>query len=154
MSGGGTGTHDIDPELGLFTELQCGSYTVMDVQYLEVQAKADSWKFRSALVVRATVISANHEGSVTIDAGLKCFATDGPRPAFANGVPVGAHYEYFGDEHGRVVFTGSNEQLNLGDVVNCVVPHCDPTINLHDIYHCVRGDMLVDIWPVDARGRH
>ncbi|MBT5238949.1 MAG: DSD1 family PLP-dependent enzyme [Rhodospirillaceae bacterium] len=154
ISGGGTGTHNIDTELDLFTELQAGSYTVMDVQYLAVQPKAESWSFRSALVIRATVVSANHEGSATIDAGLKCFATDGPRPGFASGVPVGAHYEYFGDEHGRVVFTGANEQLNLGDVVNCVVPHCDPTINLHDIYHCVRGDTLVDIWPVDARGRH
>jgi D-serine deaminase-like pyridoxal phosphate-dependent protein len=34
------------------------------------------------------------------------------------------------------------------------VPHCDPSVNLHDVYHCVRGDTLVDIWPIDARGRH
>jgi D-serine deaminase-like pyridoxal phosphate-dependent protein len=33
-----------------------------------------------------------------------------------------------------------------------VVPHCDPNVNLYDWYHCVRGDRLVDLWPVDARG--
>ena len=154
VTGGGTGTHDIDAKLDLFTELQVGSYTVMDVQYLDVEPQSDAWNFASALVVRATVVSANHDGSATIDAGLKCFATDGPVPNFAGGTPVGSEYQYFGDEHGRVVFEGANEKLDLGGTVDCVVPHCDPTINLHDVYHCVRGDMLVDIWPVDSRGRH
>jgi 3-hydroxy-D-aspartate aldolase len=41
---------------------------------------------------------------------------------------------------------------HLGSKIEFVTPHCDPTINLHDFYHCVRGDVLVDIWPVDARG--
>ena len=35
----------------------------------------------------------------------------------------------------------------------CVVPHCDPTVNLYDVYHAVRGDTLEAIWPVDARGK-
>ena len=43
--------------------------------------------------------------------------------------------------------------LKVGDVVRCVVPHCDPTVNLYDRYHCVRGDTLEAQWPVDARGR-
>ena len=42
--------------------------------------------------------------------------------------------------------------LKIGDTVEFVTPHCDPTINLYDRYHCVRGDTLVEIWPVDARG--
>ncbi len=100
------------------------------------------------------MVSANHDGHATIDAGLKCFATDGPLPDFAAGAPVGASYGYFGDEHGRIAFAQANERLALGDAVECIVPHCDPTINLYDVYNCVRGDTLVDIWPVDARGRH
>lgn len=154
VTGAGTGTHDIDAEMGLFTELQVGSYAVMDVEYLDVEPGGEAWRFEPALFVRARVVSANHVGSATIDAGLKCFATDGPKPTFAQGTPVGASYEYFGDEHGRVVFAGANERLLPGDAVECVVPHCDPTVNLYDVYHCVRGDTLVDIWPVDARGRH
>jgi len=70
----------------------------------------------------------------------------------AAGAPAGATYRYQGDEHGAVVFAEANQTLPLGAVVACVVPHCDPTVNLYDWYHCVRGDRLVDIWPVDARG--
>jgi 3-hydroxy-D-aspartate aldolase len=35
-----------------------------------------------------------------------------------------------------------------------VAPHCDPTVNLYDYYQCMRGDVLVEIWPVDARGKY
>ena len=41
----------------------------------------------------------------------------------------------------------------LGEAVEFLVPHCDPTINLYDRYHCVRGDRLVEVWPIDGRGR-
>ena len=155
VTGAGTGTHDIDTEIGLMTELQVGSYVVMDVEYLDVQARdGGDWRFEPALFVRSTVVSASHDGSATMDAGLKCFATDGPLPRFHTGVPIGAHYEHFGDEHGRIVFAGANERLAIGAALECIVPHCDPTVNLYDHYHCVRGDTLVDIWPIEARGRH
>ena len=155
VTGAGTGTYDIDAKLGVMSEMQVGSYVVMDVEYRDVHPESGGdWLFAPALFVRATVVSANHDGHATIDAGLKCFATDGPLPDFASGAPFGSSYSYFGDEHGRVAFARANERLALGDAVECIVPHCDPTINLHDVYHCVRGDTLVDIWPVDARGRH
>ena len=155
VTGAGTGTHDIDPEIGLMTELQVGSYAVMDVEYLDVQARGGGdWRFEPALFVRATVVSASHDGSATMDAGLKCFATDGPMPRFHTGVPIGAHYKFFGDEHGCIVFASANERLAIGAALECIVPHCDPTVNLYDHYHCVRGDTLVDIWPIEGRGRH
>jgi len=155
VTGAGTGTYDIDATLGVMSEMQVGSYAVMDVEYRDVHPEGGGdWLFEPALFVRATVVSANHDGHATIDAGLKCFATDGPLPDFASGAPIGSSYSYFGDEHGRIAFAQANERLALGDAVECIVPHCDPTINLHDVYHCVRGDTLVDIWPVDARGRH
>ncbi|MEE8172613.1 MAG: DSD1 family PLP-dependent enzyme [Alphaproteobacteria bacterium] len=155
VTGAGTGTYDIDATLGVMSEMQVGSYVVMDVEYRDVHCQGgEGWLFEPALFVRATVVSANHDGHATIDAGLKCFATDGPLPDFASGAPIGSSYGYFGDEHGRIAFAQANQRLALGDAVECIVPHCDPTINLHDVYHCVRGDTLVDIWPVDARGRH
>ena len=48
---------------------------------------------------------------------------------------------------------GVDLRLPRGALIVCEVPHCDPTVNLYDHYHCVRGDVLVDLWPVDARGR-
>jgi D-serine deaminase-like pyridoxal phosphate-dependent protein len=40
----------------------------------------------------------------------------------------------------------------IGQGVECLTPHCDPTVNLYDFYHCVQVDLFVDLWPI-ARGR-
>ena len=72
--------------------------------------------------------------------------------ALAIGSAARAHGERCGDEHGRVVFANGEDRLPVGAAVELVTPHCDPTVNLHDWYHVVRGDTLVDIWPIDARG--
>ena len=154
VTGGGTGTHDIDPRSHVFTELQAGSYTVMDVEYADIGWNTGTAAFRNALFVRTTVISRNAPGMVTTDAGLKRFATDGPKPRIARGAPEGAVYALTGDEHGCVVFTDASQTLPLGAALECIVPHCDPTVNLYDHFHCVRGDTLVDLWPVDARGAY
>ena len=153
MTGGGTGTFGIDRKRGLFTEHQAGSYCVMDVEYGRVQLFEDQMSpFKTALTLCCTVVSANVPGHATIDAGFKCFATETVPPEFSSGTPPGATYDWFGDEHGKVVFASSNDSLPLGAKVELVTPHCDPTLNLHDYIHCVRGDVLVDIWPIDARG--
>jgi 3-hydroxy-D-aspartate aldolase len=185
VSGGGSGSFDLDAQSGLFTENQAGSYLFMDMEYGEVEFMAGQRPFDYALTIQGTVISNNVRGLVTVDVGAKAFATDGPIPRLVSGVPKGAGFFYFGDEFGAVLFEeiggrlgealsqmparygkqsydlfhglfGSAEaspgRLTLGAKVELLAPHCDPTVNLHDVYHCVRGDTLVDIWPVDARG--
>ena len=154
VTGAGTGTFDIDPEGRVFTELQVGSYVFMDVEYRE--ALADGRKalpFETALLVATAVVSVNASGYVTTDGGLKCFATDGPPPEVASGAPPGSRYAFFGDEHGKLILPAGAKRPALGAIIECVTPHCDPTVNLHDFYHVVRGDKLVDIWPVEARGK-
>ncbi len=152
VSGGGTGTHRIDGDLGVFTELQVGSYVFMDRQYAECDLGGDGGQlYETALVVDARVVSANMPGMVTIDAGYKAFATDGGSPVVVAGAPEGAAYRFMGDEHGAIFPAG--EGRRLADVVSLQVPHCDPTVNLYDAYHVVRGNTLIDIWPVTARGR-
>jgi D-serine deaminase-like pyridoxal phosphate-dependent protein len=153
VTGGGTGTHDIDHRDGVLTELQAGSYIFADVQYNAVAlTESEPRPFGSSLTVAASVVNNIHDTHAVIDAGLKSFATDGPAPEYATGAPIGSTYRYMGDEHGAVVFGEANDRLEVGAPVSCVVPHCDPTVNLWDVYHCVRGDTLVDIWRVDARG--
>jgi len=153
VSGGGTGTFDIDRRAGLFTECQCGSYAVMDVEYQDVELFAHGpHPFRTALFVQLSVVSNNHPRWPTLDGGFKCFSMDGPVPQLASGAPPGATYEFYGDEFGKIKLAGKSRPMKLGDKVEIVTPHCDPTINMHDYYHCVRGNRLVDIWPVDARG--
>jgi D-serine deaminase-like pyridoxal phosphate-dependent protein len=154
VTGAGTGTYEIDTNLGLYTELQAGSYIFMDVEYADAALWPDGGRpFEAALFVQTTVVSANHPDQATTDAGLKVFATDGPLPLIARGAPEGATYSFTGDEFGCIALPPDGE-LALGSVVECMVPHCDPTVNLHDYYHCVRGDDLVDVWPVDARGKY
>ncbi len=80
------------------------------------------------------------------------FATDaGPRKSFP--APDGERYFFFGDEQGGILYSASDRKLAPGDVIACAVPHCDPTVNLYDFYHAVRGETLEAIWPVDSRGR-
>lgn len=159
VTGGGTGTHELDARAGLMTELEVGSYAVMDVDYGDVALRENEPRpFEDALFVRASVVSATHDDFAVTDAGLKAFATDAPSPPrIARGAPEGASYGFAGDEHGRVFYDtsagGTGKRLAVGDAVECVTPHCDPTVNLYDHYHVVRGDTLVAIWPVDARGR-
>jgi 3-hydroxy-D-aspartate aldolase len=153
ISGGGTGTFDIDRRAGLFTECQCGSYSVMDIEYEEVQLFADGpHPFKAALFVQCMVVNNNHREWPTVDGGFKCFSMDGPIPRPARGAPPGAAYQFYGDEFGKIRFARKTDSLKLGSKIEFVTPHCDPTVNLHDFYHCVRGNVLVDIWPVDARG--
>jgi D-serine deaminase-like pyridoxal phosphate-dependent protein len=153
VSGGGTGTFDTDRRAGLFSECQCGSYAVMDIEYEEVELFRDGpHPFKTALYVQCMVVSNNHRAIPTIDGGFKCFSMDGPIPRPARGAPPGAVYQFYGDEFGKIKLARKTDALKLGTKVELVTPHCDPTINLHDFYHCVRGNVLVDIWPIDARG--
>jgi 3-hydroxy-D-aspartate aldolase len=152
ITGGGTGTHRIDADLEVFTELQVGSYVFMDRQYNECDLTgAGPSPYETSLFVDARVVSANTKGMGTIDAGFKAMSTDGGPPTIVSGAPADAKYHFMGDEHGAIV--SPDTIFAIGSRVTLATPHCDPTVNLYDFYHVVRGDTLVGIWPVQARGR-
>jgi D-serine deaminase-like pyridoxal phosphate-dependent protein len=154
VTGSGTGTHRIDLELGVFTELQAGSYIFMDKQYLDCDLTGDGKiPFETSLGVDARVVSANHAALVTIDAGYKSLSTDGGVATVTRGAPPETMFAFMGDEHAALIGPDIGTRLRPGDAVSLTVPHCDPTVNLYDFYHVVRGDMLVEMWPVSARGR-
>ena len=154
VSGGSTGTHDIDYELGVLTEVQAGTYVFMDMNYQGVALRRDDlYPFRQALSVRATVISNARPGFVVTDAGLKEIDN---LPAIERakilwGAPPDARYSLVGDDMGRIDFARPEDSMAVGDVVELMPPHCYQTAALYSNYHVVRGDELVDIWPVDAR---
>ncbi len=152
VTGGGTGTHRIDAELGVLTELQAGSYVFMDKQYNDCDLDGGGGKpFETSLFVDAHVISANSASMATIDAGFKALSTDGGSPVVMDGAPAGAMFVFMGDEHGALI--APDHAFRIGDHVSLAVPHCDPTVNLYEAYHVVRDGALIDIWPVSARGR-
>src|SRR5205814_1801355 len=124
VAGGSTGTHDIDVELGGLTELQSGSYCVLDLDYRRIGGRA---------------------GRAMVDDGLKAFSTDKPFPPEAVERP-GVEYGFAGDEHGRLTITDPSRAPRLGERIEFFPPHCDPTINLYDRVWCVRGLRVEAVW--------
>jgi 3-hydroxy-D-aspartate aldolase len=154
VSGGGTGSHDIDAETSVFTEMQVGSYVFMDAYSMDAAMRRNEpHPFESALTVRGTVISAAQPGFVITDVGLKEIdGAFGPiMPESANGIPSGARYSLVGDDLGRIDFANERDGLPVGATFELLPPHCYQTVNLYSVYHCVAGDKLVDIWPIGAR---
>ena len=126
----------------------------MDVNYIDtVFEREKPHPFEVALLVRTTVISASNPDYVVTDAGIKEFAREAFAPRILSGPAAGAIYELIGDDLGRVATPADSMRLGVGAALECVTPHCYATLNLYNAYHCVRGDTLVDIWPIDARAQ-
>ena len=135
ISAGGTGTFDCNDQA---TEIQAGSYALMDTAY----AKLDL-PFEQAFWVLATVISAA-ERYVVADCGLKSLGMDHGNPEID-----GARVWFCSDEH---ITFAPERPLKPGDRVRVVPAHVDPTLAYHDRIHVFEGDEVVDQWPVDLRG--
>lgn len=153
VSGGGTGSHDIDSETGVFTEMQVGSYVFMDGYYKDtVMRRNEPHPFAPALTVWGTVVSAAQPGFVITDVGLKEIdGAFGPiSPTVISGAPSGASYSLVGDDLGRIDFASAHDGLPVGAKFELLPPHCYQTVTLYSVYHCVAGGELVEIWPIDA----
>jgi D-serine deaminase-like pyridoxal phosphate-dependent protein len=135
----------------VLNEVQPGSYAFMDREYRDCLGADPDGAFEQALVVAATVISANHPQWVTVDAGLKAFATDGPLPQPLTAKFAGSGYRFFGDEHGRLM-RPEGAAVARGERVDFVPPHVDPTLDRYEVLYLVRGDAIVEIAPIEARG--
>ena len=153
VSGGSTGTYRIDSEIDGVTEIQPGSFIFMDMEYGQIGGP-DNTEYRDfdqALTVVATVIS-RRPGLAIVDAGYKAFATDRPFAPVPVDLP-GAVYAWAGDEHGRIDISNVDRDIKVGDRIEFVPPHCDPTVNLYDQIHALRGNVIEAVWPIAARGK-
>jgi D-serine deaminase-like pyridoxal phosphate-dependent protein len=152
VTGGGTGTYDIDTDIEAVTDVQVGSYVFMDHEYRIIGgARGEVFDdFEVALTVAATAISKPLNSAVTVDAGYKAFASDtvAPEPMHL----AGARYRFAGDEHGVVIPAAGSQEPLLGEVHQFITSHCDPTVNLYDHYWVHRDGLAHSIWPVAARG--
>lgn len=112
VTGGGTGAHAFDLASGVFTELQAGSYAVMDVEYDACGAPGGGdWPFEPALFVAASVVSARHKSHVVCDAGFKAMAMDGPPARVVAGAAPGSLWRPMGDEHGMIAHPATLDVL-------------------------------------------
>ena len=153
LSCGSTGTYNIDGRLPVPVELQCGSYIFMDGSYRAIggiRGDAEYDDFGPSLTVLTTVVSTTHPGRVSVDAGVKSFSTETTFRPEAKGWP-GLRYEYHGDEFGRVLADSPGDLPDIGERLEFYVPHCDPTVNLYDRIYAIRGDVVEDVWEIQAR---
>jgi D-serine deaminase-like pyridoxal phosphate-dependent protein len=154
VTGGSTGTYNIDSHLDGVTELQPGSFIFMDTDYNRIGGRdTDVYEdFRNALFVITTVISKPSDATAIVDGGFKAFATDRPFTPVLRGA-TGVPYSWAGDEHGSLNLAGASSPVQLGDRLEFVVPHCDPTVNLYDYIFAVRGESVESVWRIAARGK-
>lgn len=148
ITGGSTGTYNIDKDLGL-TELQAGSYIFMDTAYMNVGTKSGAElysDFDVSLTVMTTVISRNHPNQATIDAGNKALLRPTDRVKSRPDIIV----ENQGAEYGILRWKDGDE-LKLGQRVELYTTNLDMTTNCYDRYYVCEGDRLVDVWPIMGR---
>lgn len=155
LTGTGTGTFDIDNQADEVTEIQAGSYVVMDVEYRNIECKDAPLftTFKPAMTLLSTVISSNHPDHVTVDAGTKALYVSPCKPLILSHPDL--HYDWggFGDEHGKITATNNAILPSNGAVIEMIVPHCDPTINLFDQFYIVDRGVVIDVWDIDLRGK-
>lgn len=153
VTGGSTGTYRFDAENPAMTELQPGSFIFMDLDYGRIGGpdSAEYTDFRNALTVITTVVS-TPPGFAIVDGGYKSFSTDRPFTPQPIDLP-GVDYGWAGDEHGRLDLSKSSRRLKVGDRIEFIPPHCDPTVNLYDDIYAMRGDRIEAVWPIAARGK-
>jgi len=143
VSAGGTGTYDISGRIDGVTEIQAGSYALMDTDYAAVQVP-----FEQAFWVIGTIVSRPAADRCVADCGHKATTKDHGLPSVAG--LDGATVVALNDEH-ATLSVPPESRIAIGDLVRLVPSHTDPTINLHDAFYVIEGDRVVDVWAI-ARG--
>lgn len=152
VTGGGTGTFELEAASDVYTEVQAGSYIFMDQDYGRNLGRDGTpfSTFRNALFVLSTVMSRSHRSHAVMDAGLKALAMDSGMPGVWQRADL--RYARASDEHGEVEAASESTLPGLGEKLRLVPGHCDPTAAMYDWYVGVRGGRVECLWPVEARG--
>jgi D-serine deaminase-like pyridoxal phosphate-dependent protein len=142
ISAGGTGTFDLHDQTCI-NELQAGSYALMDTHYAKLNLPFDQSCF-----VLGTIISKSSDWLV-IDVGLKSLGMDHGNPSVQ-----GFDVLFCSDEHTTLApkKESVNTNVSVGDKLRVIPAHIDPTMAMHELAFLVRGDEVIDSWPIDLRG--
>lgn len=142
VSAGGTNTYDMTSLHSVVTELQAGTYALMDTGYAPFAPR-----FRPALSVASRVLS-HQAGTLVVDCGTKAVAADLFPPGVAPSVGVVREVH---EEH-MLIDAAAGSALKPGDLVEVTVGYTGGTVNLHDGFYIINGGGLTDVWPILARG--
>lgn len=150
MSGGSTGTYNIDHETGL-TELEAGTYVFMDTEYFIIGGRDGDDKmyndWKPALTVLTTVDGKHRPNIVTTDYGMKALAKTTDQVKGMPWLAVGQQ----GAEYGALRWKDGDKEPKLGDRVEIYCTNLDQSTNAFDRYYVAKGDQIVDVWPIMGR---
>ena len=143
ISAGGTGTYACNTWA---TEIQAGSYALMDTAYSALELP-----LAPALSLSATVISVSQNFAVA-DCGLKALGMDHGNPTTSNAAELPEVKVWFcSDEH--ITFAAQGDSPRVGDRIRVIPAHVDPTVAYHEKLHLIGEDgVVLESWPIDLRG--
>jgi len=150
VSGSGTFTYRFASKVEGITEIQAGTYLLMDTAFKEHGVH----EFECTLSVLTSVISKpsypNANGLVIVDVGRKSISIDlgVPEVKFPNGAIVRS----LSDEHGRVIINDPALDLQVGGKIELWVRDSNGTINQFDRFHCIRDEIVEDVWKIPICG--
>jgi D-serine deaminase-like pyridoxal phosphate-dependent protein len=144
VSAGGTGTYDISGRIDGITEIQAGSYALMDTDYMGVGVP-----FEPACWVLGTVVSRPARNRCVADCGHKSMTKDHGLPSVRG--MENATVTSLNDEHATIALPPEST-VKVGDRIEVYPSHVDPTINLHDAFYAIDGERVIGVWPIAARG--
>ena len=150
VSGGSTGTYNIDHQTGL-TELEAGTYVFMDTEYFIIGGKDGDMKryndWQPALTVMTTVDSQHHPNIITTDYGNKAITK---KTDEVTGMPW-LEVNTAGAEYGALNWKDGEQAPKVGDRVEIYCTNLDQSTNAFDRYYIAQGDKIVDVWPIMGR---
>ncbi|MCS6850252.1 MAG: DSD1 family PLP-dependent enzyme [Gemmataceae bacterium] len=144
VTGAGTGTWEYVASYPGVTEIQPGSFILMDCAYHPVRPE-----FGCSLSIWTTVIS-KRPGYYILDAGSKAIARDFGMPIVKD--RPGDKVVRLSEEHAKV--ESADRHIRIGDHVEIIPSHCCATMNLHRQCVAVRRGRVEAIWPIEASGRY
>ena len=148
VSCAGTGSYRISIAHADITEVQAGGAIFMDAFY---RHKCNVPELQYALTIPVTIVARPTPERAIIDAGRKTMNIEVCTPEVLDRTDI--HIERLSAEHGDLRLDPSAQSLKIGDRLTMVPGYADLTVALHDKFYCFRKGKLVDIWPVEARGR-
>jgi D-serine deaminase-like pyridoxal phosphate-dependent protein len=152
VTGGGTGTYNITAGYPGVTDIQPGSYIMMDGRYSEMETSGSD--FDQSMTVLSTVVSTPNDTRAVIDLGWKAVGIEYAALGWG-GMPKplihGVTYRTGGDEHGVLECERPSSRPKVGDRVKFIPSHCDTTLNLHGVFYGLRGDNVEVVCPIARR---
>lgn len=141
VSAGGTGTFDMTGADPRVTEIQAGSYAIMDVFHQETTPD-----FEVAVTVAASVLGC-HGDLAVLDAGRKALGGDLREPRIDGAGD--ASLRFLHEEHSGFDLHGT--ELSAGDQVRLICGYAPTAVNLYPRYHVVRDGKVIDVWQTTGR---